>query len=366
MGKKYSEIVAPQLGVNDESAVLIEWSCNDKEKVSKDDVVCIFESTKATFEVNSPDSGYLGILINEGETVKVNQVIGIIIFDKKEVNQIIADYRVEQGNDQIEIPITKKAKELALKHKIDIGKISSLGPMIRTHDVKKLIRAKKVESIERPKLKINERKESVVIYGAGKGGATIFETLELGDEFEVVAFIDDNLQGSFLGRPIYRNDEISTLYKKNIKRGIIAIANGKKRCLLGDTLEKSGFKLINAIHPNSYISSTVKLGKGNHIKAGAIIDTNTIIGNNNIIDNGVMIAHDNNIGEGCHLAPGCVLGSSIEINDFSILGIGSSISTKVKLGKGCIVSLNTSVVNNIADNLLVEGVPGKIIGKTNI
>jgi UDP-3-O-[3-hydroxymyristoyl] glucosamine N-acyltransferase len=136
--------------------------------------------------------------------------------------------------------------------------------------------------------------------------------------------------------------------------------------LVGEKFENAGFELINAIHPESFISPTVQLGRGNHIKAGAIIDSNTRIGDNNIIDNAVTIAHDNIIGNGCHLAPACTLGSSIEINDYTILGIGSSVSTKIKIGKGCIVSLNTSVVNNINDNSLVEGVPGKVVGKTKI
>ena len=366
MGKKYSELVAPQLGVNDESSILIEWSYNDKEKVSKDNVICILESTKATFEVNSPDSGYLGILTNEGETVEVNQVIGIIIFDEKEVDQVITNYRVEQENEQKKISITKKAKRLAEKNNIRLDQLSNLDRMIRTQDVEELINEKKGKSPKTVKLKINKNKKSVLVYGAGKGGETVSETLELGNEFEVVAFIDDNISGSFLERPVYSVNEQNVLLKENIKRIIIAIANGKKRCFLGIELEKSGFELINAIHPNSFISPTATLGKGNHIKSGAIIDTNTTIGNNNIIDNGVIIAHDNNIGNGCHLAPGCVLGSSIEINDYSILGIGSSITTKVKIGKGCIISLNTSVINDVADNSLVEGVPGKIKGKTNI
>ena len=114
MEQKYKEITAPQLGVNDESAILVEWLHNDKEKVSKEDAVCILESTKATFEVNAPDSGYLAIIINEEETVEVHQVIGIIIFDEKIVDDVIANYREEQGNEKTKISITKKAEEYYL------------------------------------------------------------------------------------------------------------------------------------------------------------------------------------------------------------------------------------------------------------
>jgi len=125
VAKEYKEIIAPQLGVNDESAILVEWFFNHKEKVLKDDLVCILESTKATFEVNSPESGYLFILINEKEKIQVNQVIGIIIYDEKLLGKVIAKYKKEDSN-QLElkkVSITKKAKELALKHDIDILEI---------------------------------------------------------------------------------------------------------------------------------------------------------------------------------------------------------------------------------------------------
>ena len=69
MNKSFSEIMAPQFGVNDESAILESWCFKNKEKVSKDDIVCILESSKATFDVTAPDGGYLKVLVNDGDTI---------------------------------------------------------------------------------------------------------------------------------------------------------------------------------------------------------------------------------------------------------------------------------------------------------
>jgi len=366
MEKKYKIVNIPQLGVNDESATLVEWCKKNTEEVNKDDILCILETTKATLDVRASVSGYLGILVREGQTINVNQEIAIIVFEEKLVGEVLESFNKEQKYKEQKLSITRKAEELAIKNKVDVAQLSNMNRVIRTNDIEELISKQKNKNPKTVKLKINKSKKSVVVYGAGKGGATVYETLKLGSEFEVVAFFDDSISGSFLGKPVYNINKKRALLKENVNRLIIAIANGKKRCMIGNDLEKNGFELINAIHPNSFISPSAKLGKGNHIKSGAVIDTNSLVGNYNIIDNGVIIAHDNNIGDGCHLAPGCVLGSSIEISNYSILGIGSSISTKVKIGKGCIVSLNSSVNNNIGDNSLVEGVPGKIIGRTNI
>jgi UDP-3-O-[3-hydroxymyristoyl] glucosamine N-acyltransferase len=307
-----------------------EWIYGEGDKLSKDDVVCILESTKATFDVSVIDSGYLLPLVEEGGRVSVNQVIGLVVNNKNDIAIIKANINSRLEKEVKKFQITKKAEYLVKKHDIKLEQLSELEGLIRVKDIEILIKNKAPIVEEKIVFKKDKNKESVVIYGAGKGGRTIFETLESDSKFNVVAFIDDNLNGTFLNKPVLKKDDIEILLKENIKNLIIGISNGKKRCDIGNNLEKLGFSLINAIHAESIISPTVKLGKGNHIKAGAIIDTNTIIGDNNIIDNGVIIPHDNRIGFGCHLAPGCTLGSSVEIHDYSILGIGSSISTKCK------------------------------------
>jgi len=366
MAEKYKSIIVRQIGVNDDSAILVEWLHGNKAQVKKNDALCIIESTKSIFEISSTESGYLVTLVNEGETINVNQEIARIVFEEKSIRTILKKYKEIEKVDTTNIIITKKAEALAKKYQIDLTQFINVNQMIRTKDIEEIIKENNSKISDRVDLSIDKNKKPVVVYGAGKGGATIFETLDLYGEYEVVAFFDDNICGSFLGCPIYGISEQNILLNNNVERLIIAIANGKKRCLFGKELEKNGFEIINAIHPKSFISPRSKLGKGNHVKAGVVIDSNTTIGNHNIIDNAVSIAHDNSIGDGCHLAPGCVLGSSIEIDDYSVLGIGSSISTNVKIGKGCIVSLNTSVINDVNDNLLVEGVPGEVIGKTKI
>ena len=364
MNNKFKVVIAPQLGVNDDSAILHEWLFEYGENVMKDELLCYVETTKASIEIHCEFNGHLVPLVQPGDTVEVNQPIALIVFEKNDIKNVLSDYK---GKEIItsEPVATKKALQLAKENNINIEELKDFKGLIRTKDVKKFIKESTSDHTV-SLVEVNKDRKPVIIYGAGKGGVTVFETLEIGGVYEVAAFIDDKITGSVLGKPVYSSDQKDFLLKNKIQYIFIAIANGRIRKKIGAMFEDYGFKIINAIHPNSHLSHSVSLGKGNHIKSGAIIETNTTVGDYNIIDNGTIIAHDNNIGDGSHLAPGCCLGSSISIGDFSILGIGSSVSTNIKIGKGCIISLNSSVTNNLADNSLVEGVPGKIIGKTNI
>lgn len=45
------------------------------------------------------------------------------------------------------------------------------------------------------------------------------------------------------------------------------------------------------------------------------------------------------------------------------MGIGASIATGVRIGRDVIISVGTSVVTDIPDGAIVQGVPGKVIGQ---
>jgi len=352
---KIYEIRIPQLGVNDEYAKLVEWLIKDRSKVSKGDPICVLETSKVTTEIAAEQSGYLIIRSSTGEDIKINDIIGYIAESPEiQPTQVIRQlaFPKEPPNPPITTAsinkTTSKARQMANSFGLDINMIKTKG----------YIREKDVVS------HLSNDNNMVAIYGAGAGGFTLKECIDLGGIFKVAFFIDDDPKKPkyIQGIPVIKGDQLETLIKNKVMNIACAIANAEIKMLLKKKLEKLGFNYINVIHPKSYISPTAKLGTGNYIKAGAIVETNTVIGNCCIIDNGVAIAHDNKIGDGCHLAPGVTLGSNIEIGEQTIVGIGASISTNINIGKKVIVSVGSSVTHDIPDNTVIEGVPGKIIG----
>ena len=105
------------------------------------------------------------------------------------------------------------------------------------------------------------------------------------------------------------------------------------------------------------------MGVGNYVKAGAIVETNTVVGDCCIIDNGVVIAHDNSIGDGCHIAPGVAMGSGITVGVLAVVGTGASVATGVHVGKSAIVGPGSGGVKDVPDLAVVEGVPARVVGQ---
>jgi sugar O-acyltransferase (sialic acid O-acetyltransferase NeuD family) len=163
--------------------------------------------------------------------------------------------------------------------------------------------------------------------------------------------------------PVYHGSKLDKIAEQGVHKLACEIANGAVRLRVMKQAGKLGMELINVIHPEAYVAPTVRLGKGNFIKSRAVIDTNTVVGNCCIIDNGAVIAHDNVIGNGCHIAPGAILGSGINVGRLAVIGIGASVATGVEIGKSVIISVGSSVVWDVPDYAVIEGVPGKIVGK---
>jgi 2-oxoglutarate dehydrogenase E2 component (dihydrolipoamide succinyltransferase) len=72
------DIKIPQVGESINEVTLVKWLKKDGEYVERDEMIAELESEKATFEVNAEKSGLLKTLVNEGDTLKIGDVVAKI------------------------------------------------------------------------------------------------------------------------------------------------------------------------------------------------------------------------------------------------------------------------------------------------
>lgn len=142
MKKDIILVNTPQLGTNDSTATLIKWHIADNAKVTKGDIICTLETTKATFDVDSEVSGYIAHLVEEGNEVSVPDNLAIISHSikiiAKEKDNILRKKISTLDNELIKKEsnkATKKAIALAKKLSVDINEIQS-EKIIKEIDVK--------------------------------------------------------------------------------------------------------------------------------------------------------------------------------------------------------------------------------------
>lgn len=107
------------------------------------------------------------------------------------------------------------------------------------------------------------------------------------------------------------------------------------------------------------IGDNVEVSSNCSIARGSLSDT--IIGDGTKI--GVLghIAHNVQIGRNCVLASGTIVGGSTKIGEACWCGLNCTIKHKVTIGTGVTIGNGSSVIRDISDGEIVEGVPAKSI-----
>jgi len=108
---------------------------------------------------------------------------------------------------------------------------------------------------------------------------------------------------------------------------------------------------------------------GNHVEIGAntCIDRgtlgDTIIEDNVKIDNLCHIAHNVHIEKNVSVIALSMIAGSVVLKENSYIAPSASVMNQLTIGKNSIVGLGAVVVKNVEDNVVVAGVPAKVIRK---
>ena len=87
---------------------------------------------------------------------------------------------------------------------------------------------------------------------------------------------------------------------------------------------------------------------------GAIVNANSRIGENCIINNKVLIEHDAIIGDHCHIATGAIVNGKVSVGCESF--VGSRVVTKqcITIGNNCVIGAGAILKNDVEPNQLIN------------
>ena len=201
----------------------------------------------------------------------------------------------------------------------------------------------------------------VYIIGCGGNSKVVIDICEL-NGYNVIGIFDDKYNGN--QQEIYKRckligtlNDINKYQEINI---INSIGDNSTRYKIYKRLESTDLNWINCIHPQTYLSSTVKLGKGNILCYGCFINCDAVIGDFNLINTYSVIEHDCSIGNFNHIAPRATMCGGISIGDLNLLGVSSSIIPGKKIGNKNIIGAMSAIINNYENDQTIVGVPGKV------
>lgn len=213
-------------------------------------------------------------------------------------------------------------------------------------------------------------KKRIVGIGAGGHSRVVIDILRLSGGFELAGLVDADraLWGAVVDgvRVVGDDRELPLLRRQGVSHafnGIGSTADAGPRMRAFEQVSALGFEFVRAIHPDATVAATSSLGEGVVVMAGAGINPGARIGANVIVNTGAIVEHDCVVGDHSHIATGSRLGGGVRVGDCSHIGIGASIRQGVSVGDNAVVGAGAAVVEDVADGVVVVGVPARVVRK---
>jgi pyruvate dehydrogenase E2 component (dihydrolipoamide acetyltransferase) len=134
-----TEVILPKMGQTMKEGTIIEWGKKEGDPVERGDLLFVFESDKATLEVEATTRGFLRkILVPVGQTVPILTVVALIT---RTADEDIEGYQVEGPEVQrmeAQVPalepaagrtlVSPRARKLAQEKGVDLALVTGSGP----------------------------------------------------------------------------------------------------------------------------------------------------------------------------------------------------------------------------------------------
>lgn len=201
----------------------------------------------------------------------------------------------------------------------------------------------------------------LVMLGAG-GHAKVLLSLAQAAGLNVIGICDPDLAyqrvGQWRGINVLGGDDIlDTLDPAAIGliNGIGQLVGSSVRRKIYERLVAKGFRFPVLVHPVAWVDASVVLREGVQVMAGAVIQPDTEIGPNTIINTRASVDHDCRLGAHVHIAPGATLCGSVRVDDCAFIASGATVIQGRSVGEDAVVGAGSVLVRDLGARLIFLG-----------
>ena len=203
----------------------------------------------------------------------------------------------------------------------------------------------------------------LIIWGVSGHGKVVLDIVRAQGHFTDIVFIDDDsrkLVGEFRGCRIAGNrTELRNLRTSGYAYFVAAIGSNAARAECFQAACSMGVQPLTLVHPTAAVSQSSSIGPGTVVMPNAVVNPDSVIGANCIINSGAIVEHDCCISNHVHLSPGVALGGGVRVGAYSHIGLNASVLPGIEIGERAIVGAGAVVLEFVAPNDRVVGVPAK-------
>ena len=89
------------------------------------------------------------------------------------------------------------------------------------------------------------------------------------------------------------------------------------------------------------------------------------IGKGTLVNSGAQVHHEVSIGDFCEISPKAVILGAAKIGDQTRIGASATILPQIEIGNNVIIGAGSVITKDVPDNVVVVGVPGRVVKVLN-
>jgi sugar O-acyltransferase (sialic acid O-acetyltransferase NeuD family) len=211
----------------------------------------------------------------------------------------------------------------------------------------------------------------IVIIGGGGHGRVVIDIVERMPALALAGILDDGLPlgetvlgHAVLGKPA---DLPRLIRDRDVDGAVVAVGDNWTRSQVVASIRSMTPSLAfpNVIHPAAQVGKHVRLGQGNVLMAGAVVNCNATVGDFCVLNTNCSVDHDSVLGNFVSFAPNSCAGGGAEVGDFSAVCLGANVIDRVKIGPQTVVGAGATVLHDMPANALVYGTPARKVRDRN-
>jgi sugar O-acyltransferase (sialic acid O-acetyltransferase NeuD family) len=200
----------------------------------------------------------------------------------------------------------------------------------------------------------------VAVIGAGGHGKVVADAVLAAGIGEVIGFLDDDqtLWGTrILGFSVL--GPIATWSARSVDALAMGIGSNRDRKRAFEALTAASANIATVVHPRATLGTGVCLGRGVVALSNVVVNADTTVGDNVILNTACTVEHDNIISAHAHLAPGVVTAAEVRVGEGAFLALGAKILPRISIGEWSVVGAGAVVTERVPNRVTVAGCPAR-------
>jgi sugar O-acyltransferase (sialic acid O-acetyltransferase NeuD family) len=352
------EILVPLLNANEPEAKLVGIHVKNGQAVNKGDIIFSLETTKATADVEAPESGFIHLPENPVDLVSVGDLLGWITEKEGEVIEK-KQTTIKQENHEL-LRITHPARNLAAQLGVDLSKLPT-DNLVTESAIRNFVKNSR-DAL--PDSLMVDPERSILVFGGGGHAKSVMEMVRSIGGYDIVGIVDDNIPAktSIMNIPVLGTrlglGEIRSLGVCFAANGVGGILDIHIRKRIFELMELEDFTFPALIHPRAMVEESAQISNGVQVFANAYIGSDSILHPRCMVNTNAVISHDCVINAFSHIAPGALLAGHVEVGEASLIGMGVTIAIGIKIGHNVRIGNGSIIYSDVPAKTIIPA--GKI------